>query len=434
MSKLTILTAIALSSNLLLTACSGGGSNSNAATVATDTNTDNSSSSNTTCSDAIEKGLTLGISALPPSTAATYQAAFCKYAQLLAPNGKTIGIYAQDEISNEQLLRARNILSFFLAPVAGATQGSDKSPVANAMANNGATLVLMNGSDDGNNPLPENVDGQPLYATELVVEGSTAYIDNDYENHRDAAFEEILHLVHDYGIGTSGPDAAPGGNATYQIAIDSARENAMANALWPTAGVDADTTNWIEELRQEGSLSQEYLASVIDSYYGYWGAWTEGTGGMWGIYAAKTRTDVQNMDPLGYALVEQFFNPTVTYLARIDSIFTGDLPLSFDAARPYTHKSQYLVNAQLTGSSNSNLTGNDHANRLAGNAGSNTLDGKAGNDTAVLQGNYADYTVDISGSEIILQDSVNDRDGVLTLLNIERLEFKDQTVIPPINN
>lgn len=33
--------------------------------------------------------------------------------------------------------------------------------------------------------------------------------------------------------------------------------------------------------------------------------------------------------------------------------------MAFDPATPYTHKSQYLLNAQLTGNYAANLTGND---------------------------------------------------------------------------
>ena len=46
----------------------------------------------------------------------------------------------------------------------------------------------------------KSIDGQELYWAELPVEGDEWYMKNDWE-HRDAAFEEILHLVHDTGIG-----------------------------------------------------------------------------------------------------------------------------------------------------------------------------------------------------------------------------------------
>ncbi|OUS07314.1 hypothetical protein A9Q81_01285 [Gammaproteobacteria bacterium 42_54_T18] len=316
------------------------------------------------------------------------------------------------------------MLEFYLSDLPGSLYGSDKTSVANTMADNGAKLLLLNGSDDGTNS--PTLDGQPLYDTELVVEGTTAYINNDYANHRDAAFEEILHLMHDYGIGTSGPWAAPGALPLFTASIDTARINAMTNSLWPTASVDTWVTQWIAELKKEGSLSQEYLASVIDSYYGYWGADTTNQGGMGGIYIAKTRDDVTAKDPMGMSVVNEFFNPVVTYMARIDSKFEGDFSLTFNIASPYTHKSQYLVNAQLTGSLDSNLIGNEHNNTLSGNAGTNNIDGLAGLDTAVFQGKYQEYSVNVLGDSVLVQDSVSDRNGLVTLSNIEQLTFSDK--------
>ena len=377
-----------------------------------------------TCDNDIQEGEVLGISTVPTSFGTSYSNKFCKYTSVEASNGKSIGIFAQDKISNEQLIRAKSILEFYLSDLPGSLYGSDKTSVANTMADNGAKLLLLNGSDDGTNS--PTLDGQPLYDTELVVEGTTAYINNDYANHRDAAFEEILHLMHDYGIGTSGPWAAPGALPLFTASIDTARINAMTNSLWPTASVDTWVTQWIAELKKEGSLSQEYLASVIDSYYGYWGADTTNQGGMGGIYIAKTRDDVTAKDPMGMSVVNEFFNPVVTYMVRIDSKFEGDFSLTFNIASPYTHKSQYLVNAQLTGSLDSNLIGNEHNNTLSGNAGTNNIDGLAGLDTAVFQGKYQEYSVNVLGDSVLVQDSVSDRNGLVTLSNIEQLTFSDK--------
>lgn len=54
------------------------------------------------------------IQALPKSTGQAYKKAFCKYMSIEAPNGKHIELFAQSEISNDQLIRAHNILSFYL--------------------------------------------------------------------------------------------------------------------------------------------------------------------------------------------------------------------------------------------------------------------------------------------------------------------------------
>ena len=70
---------------------------------------------------------------------------FSRYTQIVAPNGGVIPIFAQDEVGDEQLIRARNIVRFFLTDSVSTTLGIDKSAVANAMADNGAVLMMPNG-------------------------------------------------------------------------------------------------------------------------------------------------------------------------------------------------------------------------------------------------------------------------------------------------
>ncbi len=104
----------------------------------------------------------------------------------------------------------------------------------------------------------------------------------------------------------------------------------------------------------------------MDSYYGLWGANKTREIGIGG-YMAKSREAISEKDPMGYAIMEKFFNPYFAFNARIDSRFEGTFSLTFDDTVPYTHKSQYLINATLTGNKNSNLTGNDQDNHLSGN-------------------------------------------------------------------
>ncbi len=142
----------------------------------------------------------------PETETAFLREGLTRYTEWVAPNGHAIAVFAQDELSEAQILRARNLLRFFLEDLPGSRYGSDKSAVANAMADNGAALAMPNGEHrEGNEP---RVNAQPLYDAETPVAGSAWFMDNDYE-HRDAAFEEIFHLVHDAGIGTYLPGALP---------------------------------------------------------------------------------------------------------------------------------------------------------------------------------------------------------------------------------
>ena len=357
-----------------------------------------------------------GIEAVPASLGRRYRAAFDRYTKVSAPNGKPIHILAQSRISNVQIVRVRGILEHYLSDYPGSLYGSDKSSIADAMADNGAKLLLLNGSDgpDSWNAL-RGIDGQPLYEEEIQVEGGKWYMEQDYE-HRDAAFEEILHLVHDYGIGVDGPHSLPGAAPGFQREIRTAQQNALANKIWAAGEREAE---WIDELTAENSLSQEYLASVMDVYYGLWGAW-DGRSGMYDVYAAKTRADIRTRDPEGQKLLEnKFFHPYLTYNAQIAVEFAGTFSLRFDARMPYTHHSQYLKDITLLGQNNVRVVVNELDNDIRGNAGVNTV---------VFRGDKAEYSIELDPSgAVIVRDSVAARDGANTLRNIEKLEFRDQS-------
>ncbi len=381
-----------------------------------DTDADSDSDADSDVEDTCSRDLDdLGIMEVPSGFNVFEAEGFVKYTEHIAPNGKPIRIFAQDKVSDLALYRARSLLEFFLSDAPGTNFGSDKTAVANTMADNEAILIMPNGAD-GEGAEPQ-VFGQPLYENETPVEGSRWYMENDYE-HRDAAFEEIFHLVHDFGIGTYMPGALP----EYQQALVAEAEEALDDGRWGIP-IDPEVNNWIEELRQEGSLAQEYIASVIDSYYGLWGPWTEDAGGMWGIYIAKTRDEVANRDPDGMALLESFLPPYITYEVRIDPQYDGSFSMTFDETQPYTHKSRYLLNATLTGANNAGLIGNERDNRLRGNSGDNTLDGREGDDTAVFKGSRDEYTVTHKDDSITVSDNVSDRDGADTLVNMEFVEF-----------
>ncbi len=352
---------------------------------------------------------------VPSSLGSAYTSNFNRYTKVTTPNGGAIHIVAQDLITDEQMVRCKSILQFYLTDYPGSRYGADKSAVANKMAENNAILCLLNGQDDGNNPVGNQVTGQPLYQNEIQVEGHSWYMNQNYQ-YRDAAYEEILHLVHDYGIGVDGANANPGAAPAYQTEIRAAQANALANNIWAIGTEQSMITEWTNE----NSLSQEYLASVIDSYYGLWGAYTESaTNGMWGMYIAKARADMQTEDPMGYALVDKFFHSYITYNARIDASLDGNFSLRFDASKPYTHHSRYLKDITLLGSNNNTVTVNGLNNDITGNSGTNTV---------IFSGASTEYNVVTSNGVTTVTDNTTNRDGVNTLQNIEKLQFTDLTM------
>ncbi|OJJ20016.1 hypothetical protein BKI52_16205 [marine bacterium AO1-C] len=359
----------------------------------------------------------LGIEKVPVSANKRYRKYFDHYTKVLAPNGKPIKIFAQDQITNEQIIRVRNVLKHYLTDLPGSQYGADKSAIANKMAENKAVLLLLNGRDDGKNPAA-NLRGQPLFEEEIQVEGHPWYVNQEYRGHRDATYEEILHLVHDTGIGVDGRNSMSGAAPDFQKEIRAAQKNALQNKLW---GMGTRAQPWIQELSQENSLSQEYLAALIDAYYGLWGAWKQDQlHSMWGIYVAKDRKAIAKKDALGQNILNnKFFHPYLTYNARIDAGFQGTFSLKFDAAIPYTHHSQYLKDITLLGKNNTKVRVNELDNDITGNAGINTV---------IFSGISKDYVIkNVNGITKII-DKVLDRDGVNTLKKVEKIKFKNKEI------
>ncbi|MEF1278627.1 hypothetical protein QTO05_05695 [Vibrio fortis] len=352
----------------------------------------------------------ISIEAVPSQFSDYSKAGYNRYVSVKAPNGKSIHILIMDRLSEYQIVKAVNVLNHYLTPVAGTKYGDkdSKRDIANAMANNGAILKLMNYHDEPR--YNDDLDGQPLFEEEIQVEGGDWYVRQDYEDHRDASYEEILHLVHDYGIGVLN---APEGGVTalpeFQREFNTIQKQALNQSYTPPE----DT---LKEWQQEVSVDQEYFAAIIDSYYGLWGAYSGK--GMWDLYSVKTRSDFSTEDPNALYITEQIFSPTLTYDAYIADTFTGTFKMRYDATVPYTHHSQYLTKLTLTGSKDTNIELNGHDNRLTGNTGINTV---------IVHGARSEYHIhDLGERKIQLNDMLTDRDGMNVLINIEKIQFSDE--------
>ncbi len=139
---------------------------------------------------------------------------------------------------------------------------------------------------------------------------------------------------------------------------------------------------------------------------------------MWGIYIAKTRTDIQKQDPMGYALMGKFLHPYITYNAKISASLNGDFSLKFDKSKPYTNHSRYLKDVTLLGGNNNSVTVNELDNNITGNSGSNTV---------IFSGKSNEYVISMTEGKTIVTDTKKGRDGKNTLTNVEKLQFTDKT-------
>lgn len=364
---------------------------------------------------------TLGITALPHNLGNSFFKAFDRYTKITAPNGGAIHIVAQNQITNEQMIRCRNILQHYLTDYKGSQYGDDKSDIANKMVENQAVLTLQNGQDDGNminaiRVLLTGLYGQALFYNEIQVEGHEWYTQQNYM-HRDASYEEILHFVHDNGIGVDGNDIFAGARPELQKEIRAAQINGLKNKIWAS---DAKEKDWLSELEAENSLSQEYLASVIDTYYGLWGAWKHTNGGMWGLYKAKTRAEIAKKDSLAHTLMNnKFFHPYITYNARIHHTFKGTFSLRYNTNIPYTNHSRYLKDITLLGKHNIDIIVNEMDNNIIANEGINTV---------IFSGKSTEYNIQTEANHIVIHDTVDGRDGTNVLKNVEKIQFTDNII------
>ena len=173
---------------------------------------------------------------------------------------------------------------------------------------------------------------------------------------------------------------------------------------------------------------QEYLASVIGTYYGLWDLYG---GGMWGIYAEIRREELAAIDAKGLDVVERFFSPRLTWMVYLSPelgagmTFQLDFEESKGASNPkHAYKSRYMDHVNLLGGNNRNMQGNANDDCFRVNAGNNVVDGKEGSlDALMLRGSRTDYTWNEDKSTVT--DGVKGRDGITRPLNIDVVSYFD---------
>ncbi|MEM7245436.1 MAG: hypothetical protein AAF533_08830 [Acidobacteriota bacterium] len=356
-----------------------------------------------------------GIVPLPDTVGPVFTDLFDRYTKITAPNGGAIHFLLQDRVTDEMAVRAREIMRFYLTDAPGTVHGADKTAVANSMADLDATLVYFNTEADSFRAIEGPLGSTPLffqdlYAEESVVEGSAEYVAN---TNRDATLEEVFHLVHGAGIEPTLP--------THHAEITAATNAAMAAGLWiPPPDLPAADRPF------------EYIISIIDVQYGLWAhdPTRDGTS-FYGEYAFNTPAAMAAGDPAGLTAMLAFLPPVFSFDCRVAAELTG----RFDCHAPepseeYVLKSRHLTRVRLTGSNDSDLTGNDWDNVLGGNSGDNDIECKGGTDTVVFTGPWAEYVITVDGSTTV-EDTVPGRDGIDVVdADCELLRFADRTVGP----
>jgi len=342
---------------------------------------------------------------------------FDRYTKIIAPNGKPIHILVEPGYIDRQVVYARKVLINHLTDLRGSTYGSDKTAIANSMADNNAILVLFYSTETMRRPAAREyfrsgVNTQDLREYETLIEGSAGYMDQD-DPTRDASYEEILHFVQAYGIEPA----------------DRPLADVLQNALVAAMAGDIYLLDHDE--------SFEYFICALEAYYDMWRHDPGGNGIREAEYVPISRVSLAEVDPTMYEVIEEFFGEFWMYTAEIATEFEGTFSLTFDEDLTYTNKSQHLTRAMLTGDNDSSLIGNAEDNSLFGNGGNNTIapragfdviDGGPGTDTAEFSGPYRDYVIRSVDGRILVDDLEYARDGSNVLMSIEHLKFADRTI------
>ncbi len=347
----------------------------------------------------------LNVIELPSSVDQKIRTVFKWYTYVQAPNGKPIHLLGQDQWTIEQMAYTRSVMEHYLTSIPLLIYG-DKTIVANNIADANGAMTMYNTKASNSAP----VTGQDLQANETVAIGTPEYLDGSVRN---AALEEILHFVHDYGLSK----AYPG----FQSELETTTINAINNQLffpWGNLPV-ADYDN-------------EHLASFNDAY---WGATEHGDNSL--PYLFLSREACKAGDPLSTSLMNGFLPEYFASTVYVSAQFSGTFYLTKNPSLRYTSQSQYYKDVQLLGTESSNLygnvlnnhlTGNTSDNELWGGIGDDILNGAEGNDIAIYNGPSSEYSIGTSNGITTIIDSSDNRDGTDVLSNIEWARFSDQVI------
>jgi hypothetical protein len=368
----------------------------------------------------IDENIDYGVSALPSDAGTEITKFFDKYTRVIAENGKYIHLFGPNDISNYELARMREVLIGILSNYSDGSHGIDKAEIGNYLANQNSCLMLLTSPQDLKTIsegilLVSPIEIHPILYTDIVIEGSSDFISG---NSVDKSMQKIMRMVLKSGIANT--------NFGYNSEIYNASTNAKNNGFWTPTNEDT--------LLALGELGLSYLNTLLEVYYGQW----EVTGNVNnGEYLYSTRSDLSN-DQLGLASIETFFQPYLPYKIILDPSYSGDFNMTFNAGENYTYKSQFFGILDISHSSCSNITANQYSNKLMGNSMDNNFEGKEGDDNmdggdgfdiAIYSGNRDDYFIFTSTDGLaIVQDTVPNRDGLDSLLNIERLQFLDMNI------
>ncbi|ARP37937.1 hypothetical protein [Vibrio syngnathi] len=204
------------------------------------------------------------------------------------------------ENSEDKVAHVKKIMQYYLEHF--------PAEVTKAIYDSKATMAFFYDKDwserDVSDFLDENYRYQDLFATE-TTDTTSGENKPGLVTKRDAAFEEIIHFVHDYGIMNLAMQSPSSKWGVMQKELDELNEKAIQAGLYFPNGKDSTIVK--ADLDAE-SYDQEYLAYSLYSYYDL-----NHKGYSAQELSSATFTELQANDPAMVKFMEKYF-PTRTAL------------------------------------------------------------------------------------------------------------------------
>ncbi|MEZ8783022.1 hypothetical protein AB6D77_10235 [Vibrio splendidus] len=215
-------------------------------------------------------------------------------------HGYKIPLLIEDKSVNNseaKVAHVKNIMEYYL--------DSFPAEVTKAIYDSKATMGFFYDEDWSDGPnrdageyLDENYRFQDLFATE-TTDTTAGENKPDLGTQRDAAFEEIIHFVHDYGVMNLAAQSSSSKWGVMQKELDELNEKAiLAGSYFPNG---KDSTIVEADLDAE-SYDQEYLAYSLYAYYDL-----NHKGYIAQELSSATFTELQANDPAMVKFMEQYF-------------------------------------------------------------------------------------------------------------------------------
>ena len=133
-----------------------------------------------------------------------------------------------------------------------------------------------------------------------------------------------------------------------------------------------------------------------------------------------------NIEEIQFSDFALIFNIFSNYFELISSNNSNSGVFRFGAASADNLNGTIRNDAIYGNGGNDSLFGNEGNDLITGGVGNDTIDGGGGIDTATYSANAASYT--LSSLNLTTRISINGSDGTDSLINIERIQFKDKTL------